>query len=67
MKSQKTIKKLELKKETIVRLNGNELFGIQGGNTGPEPSLAIHNQCTLTDKTRINKYTCNALICNKTA
>ena len=42
MKSQKTIKKLELKKETIVRLGENDLRSFIGGD---EPITGHHNTC----------------------
>ena len=66
MKSKKTIKKLEFKKETIARLGENQMDEIYGGTAGTGPSVAIVNQCTITQKTKGPNYTCNVLNCKQT-
>jgi len=63
MKSKDTNKKLEFKKETIARLGEQQLNCIQGGTAGTGPSVAIANQCTITQKTKGPNYTCNVLLC----
>jgi len=66
MKTKDTIKKLEFKKETIAKLGGHELSNFHGGNTGTGPSVAYANQCTFTQRTRGQNYTCNVVNCKDT-
>jgi len=63
MKSKKKITKLEFNKETIARLGEGHMKGLYGGTYGGNPSMEIANQCTLQEKTKGPKRTCNALIC----
>ncbi len=63
MKSKKKITKLEFNKETIARLGEGHMSGVYGGTDGGNPSVEIANQCTLEEKTKGPRRTCNALIC----
>lgn len=63
MKSKRTIKKLEFRKETIALLGDFQMNGILGGTDGTGVSAAIQNQCTLTQKTKGPNFTCNVIVC----
>ncbi len=63
MTSKKKTRKLEFKKETIVRLGEGQMRGLYGGTDGGNQSVLIANQCTDVGKTKTAKHTCNAVIC----
>lgn len=66
MASKKKTRKLEFKKETIVRLGEGQLGGLYGGTDGGNQSIQIANQCTDVGKTKTAKHTCNAVLCKTT-
>lgn len=65
MTEKKKIRKLEFTKETVARLGDQQLNDLQGGTDGNQSNNQI-SPCTLQQKTRATKYTCNVLNCTVT-
>ncbi len=63
MASKKKTRKLEFKKETIVRLGEGQMRGLYGGTDGGNQSVQLANQCTDVTNTKGPRRTCNAVLC----